>query len=97
MVSSLLVQLSANVPGKAAEDGPSARALAPTWETRRKLLILTLDWPPLVAAVIWGLNQQMEDFSASFLCVTAFQLKSLFGAGMEARLEILEEVSTRGQ
>nr|XP_051699057.1 protein Mpv17 isoform X3 [Oryctolagus cuniculus] len=41
----LLIQLSANVPGEAGEDGAGAWAPAPTWQTQKKFWLLALVWP----------------------------------------------------
>lgn len=38
------IQLLANAPGKAGDDGPSTWSQKPMWEARMKLLLLALAW-----------------------------------------------------
>lgn len=63
----LLIQLLANVPGKLVEDGQSAWATDPMWQTQRKLMSPCFSlaqpqsmWPLMEVAEI-GV-QRMEDY-----------------------------------
>lgn len=44
------------------EDGQSAWALLPTWQTQMKLLVRALGWPVLALVVTCGLSSSREIF-----------------------------------
>lgn len=62
------IWLPVNTPEKAAEGGPSAWAPVPTGS---KILALYLDPTPAIVA-IWGVSQQIQDFSHPFCNSSCF-------------------------
>lgn len=59
----LLIQLPANAPGKAGEDGPSVWALSATLETQMEFQTLA---SALASVALQGVSQELEDSSLSF-------------------------------